>query len=112
MYRGFPGGYVVKNPSASSGDTGSIPGLVGSPRGGNDNPLQYFCLGNPMDRGAWWDYSPQGTEELDMPERLNNNSNNSKHTEREPLPASVLNFSRGLNGSSFLSSVFFLILAL
>ena len=36
------------------GDVGSIPGLGRSPRVGNGNPLQYSCLGNPMDRGAWW----------------------------------------------------------
>ena len=35
-------------------DTGSIPGLGRSPRGENGNPLQYSCLGNPMERGAWW----------------------------------------------------------
>ena len=47
---------MVKNPPANAGDTGdvgSIPGLGRSPRGGNDNPLQYSCLENPMDRGAW-----------------------------------------------------------
>ena len=47
---------VVKNPPAIAGDirdVGSIPGLGRSPRGGNDNPLQYSCLGNPMDRGPW-----------------------------------------------------------
>ena len=52
----FPGGTVVKNPSANTGDAGdvgSIPGLGRSPGGGNGNPLQYSCLGNPMDRGAW-----------------------------------------------------------
>ena len=47
-------GSVMKNPPASTGDAGSIPGLGGSPGGGNGNPLQYSCLGNPMDRGAWW----------------------------------------------------------
>ena len=36
------------------GDAGSIPGSGRSPGEGNDNPLQYSCLGNPMDRGAWW----------------------------------------------------------
>ena len=36
------------------GDLGSIPGSGRSPREGNDNPLQYSCLGNPKDRGAWW----------------------------------------------------------
>ena len=43
----------VKNPPASAGDTGSIPGLGRSFREGNGNPLQYSCLTNPMDRGAW-----------------------------------------------------------
>ena len=49
----FPSGSVVKNPPASAGDEGSIPGLGRSPEEGNGNPLQYSCLGNPMDRGAW-----------------------------------------------------------
>ena len=59
---GFPGGTVVKNPPASArdaGDMGSILGLGRYPRVGNDNPLQYFCLENSMDRGAWqalWDH--------------------------------------------------------
>ena len=53
MY-GFPGGSVVKNPPANARDAGSIPGLGKSPGEGNGNPLQYSCLGNPMDRGAWW----------------------------------------------------------
>ena len=50
---GFPGGSVVKNLLVNPGDSGSIPGLRRSPREGNGNPLQYSCLGNPMDRGAW-----------------------------------------------------------
>ena len=53
----FLGGSVVKNPPASVGDTGEvglIPGPGRSLRMGNGNPLQYSCLGNPMDRGAWW----------------------------------------------------------
>ena len=49
----FPGGSAVKNLSAKAGNTGSIPGMGRSPGGENGNPLQYFCLGNPMDRGAW-----------------------------------------------------------
>ena len=47
---------LVKNPPANAGDigdTGSISGLGRSPGGGNGNPLQYPCLENPMDRGAW-----------------------------------------------------------
>ena len=38
----------------NGGDAGSIPGLGRSPGEGNGNPLQYSCLGNPIDRGAWW----------------------------------------------------------
>ena len=47
---------MVKNPPANAGDTGdagSIPGLGRSPGVGNGNPLQYSCLEDPMDRGAW-----------------------------------------------------------
>ena len=45
---GFPSGSVVKNLPANVGDVDLIPGE------GNGNPLQYSCLENPMDRGAWW----------------------------------------------------------
>ena len=51
---GFPGGSVVKNPPANAGDMGSIPRSGRSPGEGNGNLLQHFCLGNPIDRGAWW----------------------------------------------------------
>ena len=60
MYKAFPGGTMVKNSPANAGDTrdvGSIPGLERSSGGGNGNPLQYSCLGNPMDRlefPIWW----------------------------------------------------------
>ena len=50
---GLSGNLVVKNLPASAGDTGPIPGLGRSPGGGNSNPLQYSCLVNPKDRGAW-----------------------------------------------------------
>ena len=50
---GYPGGSVVKNPPANAGDAGLIPGSGRSPGEENGNPLQYFCLKNPMDRGAW-----------------------------------------------------------
>ena len=49
----FLGGSAVKNPPANARDTGWIPGLGRSPGDGNGNSLQYSCLGNPMDRGAW-----------------------------------------------------------
>ena len=48
---------MVKNPSANTGDIrdpGLIPGMGRFPGGGHSNPLQYSCLGNPTDRGAWW----------------------------------------------------------
>ena len=48
---------MVKNPPANARDirdVGSIPGSGRSPGGKNGNPLQYSCLENPMDRGAWW----------------------------------------------------------
>ena len=51
---GFPGGLVVKNLPAKAGDGGLIPDPGRSPGEGNGSPLQYSCLGNPMDRGAWW----------------------------------------------------------
>ena len=51
---GFPGGSVIKNLCANVRDVGSIPGSGSSPGEGNGNPLQYLCLENPMDRGAWW----------------------------------------------------------
>ena len=45
---------VVRNPPANAGDPGSILELGRSPEVGNGNPLQYSCLENPMERGAWW----------------------------------------------------------
>ena len=54
FFMGFPGGSVVKDMPANAGDSGLILGSERSPGEGNGNPLQYFCLVNPMDRGAWW----------------------------------------------------------
>ena len=62
---GFPGDSVVKNPSANAGNLGSISGSGRSPGGGNGNPLQYSCLGNPMDRGALWATVHEVAKELD-----------------------------------------------
>ena len=50
---GFPGGSEVKASASKAGDLGSILGSGRSPEEGNGNPLQYSCLENPMDRGAW-----------------------------------------------------------
>ena len=66
MLWGFPRGSVIKNLPANTGDTSWIPGSGRSPREGNDNPLQYSCLGNPMDRGAWQATVYGVTKELDM----------------------------------------------
>ena len=63
---GFPGGLTVKNPPVNAGDTGSIPGSGRSPGEENGNPLQYTCLENPMDRGAWWATVHTVTKQLDM----------------------------------------------
>ena len=54
MSVGFSGGSVVKDLPANAGDADLIPGTGISLGEGNGNPLQYSCLGNPMDRGTWW----------------------------------------------------------
>ena len=56
---------MVKNLPANAGDMGLIPGSGRSPGEGNGSPLQYSCLGNPMDRGAWWAIG-LGFAELDV----------------------------------------------
>ena len=63
MFMGFPGGSLVKESACNAGDAGLIPGSRRSP--GEGNPLQYSCLKNPMDRGAWW-ATVQGVAESDM----------------------------------------------
>ena len=65
--RDFCGGSVVKKKiPANARDTGLIPGLERSPGEGNSNPHQYSCLGNLMDRGAWWVIVHGVTKESDM----------------------------------------------
>ena len=54
MGLGFPGGSEVKASACKAGDLGSIPGSGRAPGEGNGNPLQYSCLENPMEGGAWW----------------------------------------------------------
>ena len=51
---GFRGVTVVKNPPTNAGDAPLIPGSGRAPEGENDNPFHYSCLGNLVDRGAWW----------------------------------------------------------
>ena len=69
---GFPNDWVIMQQPVNAedaGDVGSIPGSGRSPEGGHGNPLQYSCLWNPMDRGAWW-ATIDGVAELDMTEWL------------------------------------------
>ena len=60
----------VQKSACNTGDQGSIPGLWRSPREGNGNPLQYSCLGNLMDREAWWATVYGGHKESDMTEQV------------------------------------------
>ena len=71
LLKGFPGG-ASGNLPANAGDirdAGLIPGSGGSPGGGHGHPLQYSCLENPTDRGAWW-AMVHSVAELDMTEGL------------------------------------------
>ena len=70
----FPGGSVVKNLPANVGDAGLIPGSGRSPGNGNGIPLQYSCLGNPMNRGVWQATVHGVAKESEMTYRLNNNN--------------------------------------
>ena len=65
---GFPRDAAVKNLPANAGNRGLIPGLGRSPGEGYGNPLQYSCLENPMDRGAWWATVHEVTKESDTTE--------------------------------------------
>ena len=66
---GFPGGSGSKVSVCNAGDWGSIPGLGRSPEEGNGNPLQYSCLENPVEGGAWW-ATVHGVAESDTTEQL------------------------------------------
>ena len=67
---GFPGGSDGKESACSAGDPSSIPGFRRSPGEGNGYLLQYSCLKNSMDRGAWWATAHGGPKELDRTEQL------------------------------------------
>ena len=70
QHEGFPGSSDGKEAACNAGDLGSIPGSGSSLGEGNGNPLQYSCLENSMDRGAWWFTVHWGHKELDMTEKL------------------------------------------
>ena len=65
---------MVKTLSAKAGDVGSIPGLGRSLGDENVNPLQYFFLGNPRDRGIWWATVHGVAKESNMTQQLNSNN--------------------------------------
>ena len=67
---GFPGGSDGKESACNAGDPGSIPGLGRPLKEGNIEPLQYSCLENPMDRGAWQAAVHWGCKESHTTERL------------------------------------------
>ena len=71
---GLPWWPSSKEYTCNTGDLGSIPGSGRCPEEGNRNPLQYSCLGNPKERGAWWATVHGVTKESDMTEKLNKNS--------------------------------------
>ena len=68
---GIPGSSISKESACSVGDPGLILGSGRSPGEGNGSPLQYSCLGNPMDRGAWWATIHGVMKESDTREQLN-----------------------------------------
>ena len=67
---GFPDGLDSNESTCNTGDLGSIPGLGKSPGEKNGNPLQYFCLENSVDRGAWWATVHKVSKESDTTARL------------------------------------------
>ena len=70
LYKVFFGGSDGKESACNAGDMGLTPALGRSPGGGHGNPLQYSCLENSMDRGAWWAAVPGGRKKSDTNEWL------------------------------------------
>ena len=80
---------MVKESAYNAGGLGSISGLGRSPGGEHSNPLQYSCLGNPRDRGAWWATVLGVVRELDTTKRLSSNGTELPYTYRQ-LPISLV----------------------
>ena len=79
---------MIKNPPANAGDirdSGSIPGSGRSPGGGHGNPLQYSCLENPVDRGAWWAMVCRATKSRTRLRRLSTYSRSNDYYQTELL---------------------------
>ena len=91
VYIGLPGGSDCKESACNSGDLGSIPGWGRSPGGGHENPLQYSCLENPMDRRekSLEGYSPCDRKELNTTEGL---TQGQVDMQRDQTVFAVLNF--------------------
>ena len=71
---GLPWWLSGKEPTCNAGDTDSMPGLERSSGEGNCNPLQYSCLGNPVDKGAWWATVHEVAKESDATYQVNSNN--------------------------------------
>ena len=95
FWMAFPHGSVVKNLPANAGDAGSIPRVGKIPGEENGNPLQYPCLGDPMDRGAWW--ATAGHDLATKPQQQSCFRNNRAAA---ALPSFCLNCERGLGQRS------------
>ena len=74
VFLGFPCGSAGKESTYNVEDLGLIPRSGRSPGEGNGNPVQYSCLGNPMDGRTWRGYGPWGCKESDTTERLHDNN--------------------------------------
>ena len=91
---GFSGDSAVKNLPKNAGDAGLIPGLGRSPREENGNPLQYSCLGNSTDKGAWWATVHGVTKESETIQGQNNNTASSEQSFlNNPYPLAPSNVS-------------------
>ena len=91
-------GSAIKNLPANAGDLGLIPGLGRSPEEGNDNPLEYSCLGNSMDRGAWQATVHRVAKESDTTWQLSNNPRNTELVPPHLISLHLTGFCGGSDG--------------